>query len=285
MTRTSGLSFRPAVAVAIALAAVSLMFLTSQHGTEAGGANSLAISPADKEIGVGATASVALVSMPPAESLATWVLKVVFDPAVVSVDSCTSAVSPPGSVNVSACVTDDQEGGPDKETVVVFGGVLFSDTERGLDNETTLASITFSAVGAIGACSDLTINVVGHLGPDPEGPETTNPTTTNGEICIVEEAGTDRLWGDSDCGGAVDPIDSLKTLRYDAGLSVSQAAGCPLIASNVSVDGTPRLWNDINCGGSVDPIDSLLTLRFDAGLPVSQAAGCPGVATTVTVSD
>ena len=61
MTRTSGLSFRLAVAVAIALAAVSVMFLTSQQETEAGGENSLAISPVDKEIGVGATASVALV--------------------------------------------------------------------------------------------------------------------------------------------------------------------------------------------------------------------------------
>ncbi len=284
MTRTSGLSFRPVVAVVIALAAVSLMLLTSPRGTEAGGVNSLAISPADKEVGVGATASVALVSTPPAESLGVWIIDVVFDPAVVSMDSCTPAASQPGSVFISQCEDDDQEGGPDKETVVVVGGILFTDTGRGLDAETTLASITFSAVGAIGECSDLTINVVSHLGPDTAGPET-NPTTTNGEICVVEEVGTDRLWGDSDCGGTVDPVDSLKTLRHDAGLSVPQAAGCPLIASSVTVDGTARLWNDIDCGGSVDPVDSLKTLRHDAGLSVPQAAGCPPVATTVTVSD
>ena len=285
MTRTSGLSFRFAVALAIALAAVSLMFLTSQHGTEAGAANSLAISPADREIGVGATASVALVSMPPAESLATWVIDVVFDPSVVSVDSCTPAASPPGSVFVSACEVDDQEGGPDEETVVVLGGVLFTDTERGFDSETTLASIIFSAVGAVDSCSDLTINVVGHLGPDPEGPETTNPTTTNGEICIVEEPGTERIWGDSDCSGAVNPVDSLKVLRSDAGLSVSQTGNCPGIASSVTVDGTARLWNDVDCGGSVNPVDSLKTLRHDAGLSVSQTGDCPDVATTVAVSD
>ena len=83
----------------------------------------------------------------------------------------------------------------------------------------------------------------------------------------------------------MDPIDSLKVLRADAGLSVPQAAGCPAIASSVTVDGTPRLWNDIDCGGSVDPVDSLKTLRHDAGLSVPQAAGCPAVATTVTVSD
>ncbi|MCH7484667.1 MAG: hypothetical protein IIA90_05905 [Chloroflexi bacterium] len=284
MTRTSGLSFRPAIAVAIALAAVSLMFLTSQQGTEAGGANSLAISPADKEIGVGATASVALVSMPPVESLATWVIDVVFDPTVVSVDSCTPAASPPGSVFVSACEADDQEGGPDDETVVVLGGILFTDTERGFDGETTLASIVFSAVGAIGECSALTINVVSHLGPDPESPET-DPATTNGEICIVEEPGTERLWGDSDCSGAVNPVDSLKTLRSDAGLSVSKTGDCPDIASEVTVNGTARLWNDVDCGGAVNPVDSLKTLRHDAGLSVSQAAGCPGMGTTVSVSD
>ncbi len=285
MTRTSGLSFRAAIAVTIALAAVSLMFLTSQRETEAGvgGANSLAISPADKEIGVGATASVKLVSMPPAESLATWVIDVVFDPAVVSVDSCTPAASPPGGVFVSACEADDQEGGPDQETVVVLGAILFPDTERGFDDETTLASIVFSAVGAIGECSGLTISVVSHLGPAATGPET-NPTTTNGEICVVAEAGTDRLWGDSDCSGAVNPVDSLKTLRSDAGLPVSKTGDCPEIASDVTVDGTARLWNDVDCGGAVNPVDSLKTLRYDAGLSVSQVAGCPDVGTTVTVS-
>ena len=29
-------------------------------------------------------------------------------------------------------------------------------------------------------------------------------------------------WGDVDCNGAVDPIDGLKLLRYDAGLEVQQ---------------------------------------------------------------
>ena len=193
------------------------------------------------------------------------------------------AASAPGSVAVSACEADDQGGGPDDEVVVVLGAILFTDTERGFDDETTLASITFSAVGAIGECSDLTINVVSHLGPDPESPETV-PATTDGEICIVEEPGTERLWGDSDCNNSVNPIDSLKTLRSDAGLSVSQTGDCPDIGSNVTVDGTPRLWNDVDCNGAVSPIDSLKTLRHDAGLSVSQSPGCPSMATSVTVS-
>ena len=40
-------------------------------------------------------------------------------------------------------------------------------------------------------------------------------------------------WGDVDCSGSVTPVDSLKLLRHDAGLSVSQNAGCPLIGSPI----------------------------------------------------
>ncbi|HEY5625404.1 MAG TPA: hypothetical protein VIT93_02835 [Dehalococcoidia bacterium] len=284
MSRTPGLSFRPALAVAIALATASLIFLASQQATEAGAANSLTISPVDREIGVGATASVSLVSTPPAESLAVWVIDVVFDPAVVSVDSCTPAASPPGSVAVSHCETDDQADGPDEETVVSLGGILFTDTGRGLDDQTTLATITFSAVGAIGQCSDLTINVVSHLGPGPSGVET-NPTTTDGEICVVEDAGVDRIWGDHNCSGAADPIDALLTLRYDAGLSANTGE-CPDFGQVVEVAGaSPHPWGDVDCMNGVSPVDSLKLLRFDVGLNVSQAQGCPKIGTTVSVSE
>lgn len=36
-------------------------------------------------------------------------------------------------------------------------------------------------------------------------------------------------WGDVDCSGDVTPVDSLKILRYDAGLSVAQEDECPAI--------------------------------------------------------
>ena len=42
-------------------------------------------------------------------------------------------------------------------------------------------------------------------------------------------------WGDVDCGGEVTPVDSLKLLRFDAGLGVSQADGCPLIGASVTI--------------------------------------------------
>ena len=39
------------------------------------------------------------------------------------------------------------------------------------------------------------------------------------------------LQGDVDCGGNVTPVDSLKTLRHDAGLSVQQNEPCPDIGT------------------------------------------------------
>jgi len=87
-----------------------------------------------------------------------------------------------------------------------------------------------------------------------------------------------RLWGDVDCNNAINPVDSLKLLRWDAGLSVTyETPECPQIGGAVpaSVPATP--WGDIDCSGEPNPIDSLKTLRYDAGLNVDQAAGCPQI--------
>lgn len=82
-----------------------------------------------------------------------------------------------------------------------------------------------------------------------------------------------------DCSNLIDPIDSLKLLRGDAGLDVSyQTPECPQIgaASPAAVPVTP--WGDIDCSGQVNPVDSLKTLRYDAGLSVGQPDGCPQIA-------
>jgi hypothetical protein len=267
----------------LALAAVTALFLATHSQTEAGAANSLAIEPASKEIGVGSSGSVQLVSNPPEESLAAWVIEIAYDPTVVSLDSCQSIANPPGAVAASACEAKDTGGSPDYDTVVSVGGVLFPDTERGLDGEQVLATMNFDAVGAIGACTDLTISVTSHLGPDPEG-EDTDPAVTNGEICIVESAGEDRIWGDVDCNGTANPVDSLKLLRFDAGLSVDQAAGCPAVNAAVTVDGAALAWGNVDCdSGAPGPVDSLKLLRFDGGLEVAQEPGCPEIGSTVSV--
>jgi len=51
---------------------------------------------------------------------------------------------------------------------------------------------------------------------------------------------TSFLQGDVDCGGNVTPVDSLKTLRHDAGLSVQQDEPCPDIATVIPAgEGVP----------------------------------------------
>ena len=52
-------------------------------------------------------------------------------------------------------------------------------------------------------------------------------------------AALDLVWGDVDCDGDVDSVDSLKILRFVAGLSVSQQAGCPALGSPVELGPTP----------------------------------------------
>ena len=45
-----------------------------------------------------------------------------------------------------------------------------------------------------------------------------------------------HIWGDIDCLGGMSPVDSLKLLRYDAGLiPTGTIIGCPFIGDEVIV--------------------------------------------------
>jgi hypothetical protein len=55
-----------------------------------------------------------------------------------------------------------------------------------------------------------------------------------GELVQIDNAST-HLWGDVDCSDEVDPIDSLRILRVDAGLPVSDLPGCPDVGDLVTV--------------------------------------------------
>jgi hypothetical protein len=93
----------------------------------------------------------------------------------------------------------------------------------------------------------------------------------------------DLVWGDANCTQDVNPVDSLLTLREDAGLSVNTGA-CPPLNSTVDVlNASPHTWGDIDCGGELVPVDSLKILRYDAGLSVAQAGGCPLIGSDVQV--
>jgi subtilisin-like proprotein convertase family protein len=106
-------------------------------------------------------------------------------------------------------------------------------------------------------------------------PPTATPTGTPGEGSVV--------WGDDNCSGSADPVDSLLTLRHDAGLSAN-TGDCPEMGQLIdAMFASSHPWGDVDCSGGVDPVDSLKILRFDAGLSVGQEAGCPEMGSEVTI--
>lgn len=99
----------------------------------------------------------------------------------------------------------------------------------------------------------------------------------------VQQGGEAAIWGDNNCSQGADPVDSLLTLRYDAGLPAST---CFTMGTTYEIAGaSPHPWGDVDCGGDVTPVDSLKVLRFDAGLSVAQAADCPAIGSDVLVSE
>ena len=118
--------------------------------------------------------------------------------------------------------------------------------------------------------------IVNEPTPTP-APETPTPTPANQQ----------NLWADIDCSGGVNPVDSLKMLREDAGLSVAQGADCPEPGTDLIViwdsESTNDKWGDADCSGSLDPVDSLKVLRFDAGLFYIQQEPCPDIGAEVLI--
>ena len=102
---------------------------------------------------------------------------------------------------------------------------------------------------------------------------------------LCEAHGQQAIWGDHDCSGSSDPVDSLLTLRHDAGLSAA-TGDCPPLGSIVDVsEASPHPWGDVDCGGDVTPVDSLKILRSDVGLGIQQGAGCPSIGAEIKVVD
>jgi hypothetical protein len=80
--------------------------------------------------------------------------------------------------------------------------------------------------------------------------------------------------GNVDCNDAVNSVDSLKVLRHNAALTVSQEEPCQDIGLALAITG---IMGDVDCTGGVSAVDSLKILRAVAGLSVSQQPGCPPV--------
>lgn len=85
-------------------------------------------------------------------------------------------------------------------------------------------------------------------------------------------AGPELIQGDVDCNGTANSVDSLKILRFVAGLSVAQEPDCPDIGTQVA-----SFFGDVDCSGVVNSVDSLKILRFVAGLSVVQTEPCANI--------
>jgi hypothetical protein len=111
-------------------------------------------------------------------------------------------------------------------------------------------------------------------------------TGTPGQPSITAspEPGT-LVWGDNNCSGAADPVDSLLALRHNAALSTN-TGDCPPMGTDLDVViASTFAWGDVDCEGGISPVDSLKTLRYDAGLSVSQPQTCPAIGSQIQVVD
>ena len=71
-------------------------------------------------------------------------------------------------------------------------------------------------------------------GPTPP-PGSATPTATATATPPATPAPSSVTWGNIDCLAGIGPVDALKLLRFDAGLSASQADGCPPLGSEITI--------------------------------------------------
>lgn len=81
------------------------------------------------------------------------------------------------------------------------------------------------------------------------------------DVIELPPPGLQYLWGDADCGGAVDPNDALVVLREAAALSSSRCVSSA----------------DITCDGTYSPADAVAVLRHLAGFVVQAPPPCPAI--------
>jgi hypothetical protein len=149
--------------------------------------NVVRISPSGAAVAPDGTFHVGVVDDPTAASLAAWVIELAFDPTVVATkgEDCRSITTPGGAVGAFDCETADTNNDGVDDTVKILGAVLFSRSQKGLVNESTLADITFHAVGGPGSCSDLKLRILIHS--DAQGHET-GAKVQDGRACVASDA-------------------------------------------------------------------------------------------------
>jgi hypothetical protein len=149
--------------------------------------NLVRIEPSGVAVAPGGSFHIGVVDDPPAASLAAWVIELTFDPAVVTTKGtdCRSITTPGGAFGVFDCETADTDNDGRVETVKILGAVVFTSSNAGLTKESTLADITFQAVGGPGSCSDLKLRILIHA--DAQGQET-GARVQDGRVCLAGDA-------------------------------------------------------------------------------------------------
>ena len=150
--------------------------------------NVVRIDPSGIEVAPGGSFHVKLIDDPTPASTAIWAIDVVYDPAVVShherrLRRLSNAARRHRGLRLPG--RRRRQGWDANETVKVLGVVLFTGTQTGLVDVSTLADITFHVVGAAGACTDLHLRIRSHA--DKDGNET-GALVQDGRACIEADA-------------------------------------------------------------------------------------------------
>jgi hypothetical protein len=203
----------------------------------------IGIQPGATTLKSGASGSVTLQAQAPSAGLGSWEATITYNPSLLSI-SCTV----PNTIPLGACQTDYQS---QANTILVSGSAV-----PGLTGTPTLATLSFTALGANGTSSPLSVTILGMA--DSTGAVlagTAGSGTVNINVCAE---------GDVNCNGTVDATDALCVLRLVASLPNTTACPVPpLNATKIATDGNPNL----------DATDALCILRHIANLPATSA--CP----------
>ncbi len=182
----------PAGAILLLALAVAWLVLASPAAAVD---NVVSVQPARILMPPGGTIQLKVMTDPPSQTVAVWVIELAFDPDVVTAESedCNSIDTPAGAVGASGCEVVDTDGDGKSDTAKLFGAELFTGTEAGLEVPVSLADITFHVVGQGRDCTDFRLRINIHADPDADE---TGALVQDGRGCVA---------GDAPPGGTAEP--------------------------------------------------------------------------------
>jgi hypothetical protein len=157
---------RPVIAAGALVFACLLGGLTAQPA--AAEENVVSIDPLGLRLAPGNSFEVSVITEPPPQTVATWIIFLEFDPAFVTTESrrCDSLDTPAGAVSATGCEVVDTDADGLADTAKMFGGIIFTETEQGLTEPTVLADIGFDVQPEATGCTFLQLKIINHTDAD-----------------------------------------------------------------------------------------------------------------------